>query len=279
MNLFYLLLTAFLFQPGLSLTTAIQVDLIFPKNNTIYQPVYPFPLVFAASNFAAAAQYKPAIRWTLYRFDPISRDRGSVKSGVIGWDIDNAQPNLGPQPDKYLSIDSSPAPSQTNQSNWLLEYSFFVGKSRCSVSDEDRFSRGSVGKIFFDTDRKSGAMPDIATFGPCPFTLGIVGITGQNQTDADCPLVSTPSPAPTSCAFTVDSQAFDQISKAMVDTSKCKNVTWPNGTGIGNHCDQSSTPAKNSEIKAFQWNPFTMMLSLILLAMMHSFVYSDLRLI
>jgi hypothetical protein len=255
-GIFYVLALSLWSYSALSLNTTVQVNLVFPRNNTVYQPVYPFPIVFAVSNFASAAPYVPAVRWTLLEVEPVMRNQAFANSGAIGWDTNQTRPNFGPQPDKYLSIDSTIAISQSNQSYWILEYTFFVGSSECFGPETDIRPRGSVGRIFFNTSRTTGVMPDLSASGPCPFTLGAVGIRGQNQTDPMCPLLASPPPAP-SCTFPVDAEAVAQISKAMVDTSRCKNVTWPGGTGIGNHCDPNKT-TKKSEGSTLRANLFAL---------------------
>jgi hypothetical protein len=260
----HLLAATFTIEAALSLSTAIQVDLVFPKNGTIYQPVYPFPLVFAISNFSSAGQYKPVVRWILHEYGPMKREKFVVKDGFIGWDKDDSQPNFGAQPDKFLPIDAVDAIGRSNASSWLLEYMIFVGRDRCFGTTADRDLRRSVGEVYFDTSNTTGIMPDAKAFDPCPFNIGVIGITGQNQTDPVCPLLSSPRPAAT-CAFKVDSQTFDQVSKTMVDTSKCKNVTWPGGTGIGNRCDPNKATAK-SESSALRWDSFHTALVFMLLA-------------
>jgi hypothetical protein len=255
-------------QSALCISTTVQIDLIFPKNNTVYQPLYPFPIVFAVSNFSSAGQYKPVVRWVLSKLTLSKKERGVVADCIIGWDKDNSDPNFGAQPDKYLSIDSTIYISHDNGTSfpisWVLEYTVSVGRDRCFGTDSDRDLRGTMGEIFFDTSIKVGIIPDEKAFDPCPLNIGMIGITGQNQTDSVCPLLSSPRPAAT-CAFKVDSQTFDQISKTMVDTSKCKNVTWPGGTGIGNRCDPNKATAK-SESSTLQWDSFHTVLLLTLLA-------------
>ena len=75
----------------------------------------------------------------------------------------------------------------------------------------------------------------------------MVGITGQNQTNATCPVISRPRPDPEPCAFSVDKQVADRVSAEMVKASQCENVTWPNGTGIGRRCDPSKTSNKSGK--------------------------------
>lgn len=262
-NLFYVLLIPLLAELCCSINTAVQLDLIFPRNNSVYQPVYPFPLVFGVSNFSSASQFKPTVRWRLHEYYPKGDDSAFANDGIIGWENDTAQPDFGAQPDKYLSIASSKAPSESNQSHWILEYTLFVGKNRCFAEDSDPTSRGALGRVFFNTSLSSGAMPNITASGACPFTLGTAGILGENNTDAACPLMPSTMPAPVPCSFQINSQMADQVSKAMVANSGCvvNNVTWPLGTGIGKQCSSR----KESESTVLKWSPITMVISLLML--------------
>jgi hypothetical protein len=266
MSLLCLLITSFLSSPSYSLDFTVQADLVFPRNNTVYQPVYPFPIVFALSNFSRAWKYMPTVGWELTKYELGTRATYFANSELAGWNKNGTLPSWGAQPDKYLSIHSSDSLSQYNESHWRLEWSFWVGKDDC-LTGPDKKSHGSVGRIFFSTSNITGVMPNLTASGPCPFTLGVVGITGQNQTDEKCPLVSTPRPAST-CGFTVDKPVVDQVAKAMVDISGCKNVTWPGGTGVGNHCSKSVETT--SEGNRRERNFFAIVISLVTLGLLSS---------
>lgn len=50
----------------------VQLDIVFPHNDTVYKPVYPFPVVFAFHNAAVAWPFKFNLQWNLDSLpDPI----------------------------------------------------------------------------------------------------------------------------------------------------------------------------------------------------------------
>jgi hypothetical protein len=241
------------------LNFTVQADLVFPRNDSVYQPVYPFPIVFALSNFSRAWKYMPMVAWELTKYDPTSRQAYFANREFAGWNRNGTVPNWGAQPDKYLSIHWSHSPSNYNDSYWRLEWSFYVGKDDC-LDGPDEKSKGSTGRIFFQTSNLTGIMPNLMASGPCPLPLYAVGITGENKSDEKCPLVSTPPPAP-SCGFPVDKLVVDQVAKAMVDVSGCKNTTWPGGTGVGYRCSNSvETTSKGSRLER---SSFALVVSLV----------------
>ncbi|KAF2674608.1 hypothetical protein BT63DRAFT_462168 [Microthyrium microscopicum] len=232
-----------------SIDTTVQVDLIFPRNNTVYQPVFPFPFVFGLHNFSTSWNYKPAVTWRLLQLTTereIDEGRGRIGEGYG----EGAPAGWGPPAAKYLAINASNSMARTNESTWVLEYGFVVGNDLgCFgkyIRDDDFNYPGRRDRIFFNISKTSGSMPDIRADGSCPPSIGVVGIQGPNQTNPACPLLSTPRPDPIPCAFTVDQQVVDQVSQSMVERSKCHNVTWPNGTGIGFKCDPSIHLTKSS---------------------------------
>jgi hypothetical protein len=94
LNIFFLLIELCLFQLCHSVDANLQVDLVFPKNNTIYQSAYVFPIVFALHSPFSAWQYKPYSQWRLLE------GKGSSEKSLFKWRC-----WLGPLPsDKFLAI-------------------------------------------------------------------------------------------------------------------------------------------------------------------------------
>jgi hypothetical protein len=256
-----LILTTFLFESCLSSSIPVQVDLIFPRSNVVYQPVYPFPIVFALHNFSAAWQYKPTVKWTFAQVNQFTNEETFVGDGSFGWD--QTYNTMSPPSDKFLAINSSSFPSQSNQSTWVLEYNFFLDTQECSGSLYRR------NKIRFQTNIISGSMPDLTAAGSCPLALGAIAVENRNQPDENCTRLSSPQPDPVSCAFQVDQKAVDQISKKMVELSKCPNAIWPNSTGIGDQCDPFPKKPK-SEGNVSRGSSLVLVLSIMLLGVIMS---------
>ena len=110
-------------------------------------------------------------------------------------------------------------------------------------------------------------MPDLKAFGDCPPALGAIGIETQLQTNDTCVQPSSPQPEPVPCAYSVDQKTVDQVAKEMVQVSRCENVTWPNGTGIGNQCSFGKTLSNKSESNVLLWNSVAIGLSVIMMAL------------
>jgi hypothetical protein len=94
------------------LPTTVQFDLVFPRNNTTYQPVYPFPIVFALHNGSAAWPYVLHWDWEITttgsEFDMIAS--GGFTAGIPG-------EGRGPAPpDSHLVIEPRLRIDQHNNS-------------------------------------------------------------------------------------------------------------------------------------------------------------------
>jgi hypothetical protein len=274
MDFLSLLAATFLFQPGRSSGIPVQVDLIFPKNNTVYQPVYPFPFVFAVHNFSKAWQYQPAVFWKLEQFSP-TRFLYPIEGGFVGWDLMIADETWGPPPDTFLALNSSIYPSldimsptfpdpryHLNETSWILEFSIWFSSPHCSERIEHRQN------VFFNTSINSGVMPDLQAFGSCPNASAAISVEGQSHMNKTCVQVTSLDPVP--CAIHVDQQLVDRVSKEMVDITKCSNVTWPNGTGIGTQCRWGKSLSESSESSILRWNSYAMGFSIVILVVISS---------
>jgi hypothetical protein len=227
--------------------STLQVDLVFPRNNTIYKPVYPFPIVFAIHNLPSAWNYKPYIRWSLwtYRFDSIPGSvTDGIGDGVIGFDItsnDGFPPRTPPPPATFLKIESVSGLINATKLAWYLKYTIAIGRT-CTgpgfydpnSSDYERLNFRS-GVITFNVSNTVGVVPDVTAGGDCPTTLGAITFQGPNQSNPECPVLSIPQPAPELCAYKVNSDIAMQVTSSMINKTECNGTTWPNTT-ILNRC-------------------------------------------
>lgn len=249
--IFFWIFNSFLIYPCISIDpTMVQVDLVFPRNNSIYRPVYPFPIVFALHNFGKMWQYKPVLNWRLLQRRPNEHDWGLGESGSMGWNERTTHPEWPPPGDSVLAINSSQYVIVDNSSSWSLEYEFRFGSDDCSGPGFHFESGGThistarfyTGAIFFNVSNSTGAIPDIKTGGSCSVGLGAVGFTGPNKTEPSCPGLLWPRPSPSSCAFSIDDGVADQVSRTMVNVSKCNGASWPIlSEKCASHTSDSST--------------------------------------
>jgi len=262
----YLVVGSLLAWPAFSTnSTVVQVDLVFPRNNGVYVPTYPFPIVFALHNFSRSWRYRPVQNWQLTVWQRDSYwARGA--EGSMGWNDHRTDSNWGPPADVALGINASLSVATNSEAQWSLQYEFRIGPDPNDCSglgfQHDAGATSSsnawfhTGRIFFNVSNTTGIMPDITHGGACSVPLGAVRYLGQNETDEQCPLLSWPRPNPTPCAFKIDSNAASQVAPAMMDAANCKKVPWPRFT--------SYCPTLSSASRAFAWNLFIVLLPTLL---------------
>src|ERR1700761_760991 len=106
--------------------SVLQVDLVFPRNNTVYKPAAVFPIVFAIHNFSKLWKYRPYLYWELSSWDtgknwPINL----AGDGIIGYDSIMKPKDPGPSPpDLYLAVNSS---YMLKQETWKFPPSSMAG--------------------------------------------------------------------------------------------------------------------------------------------------------
>ncbi|KAF2664249.1 hypothetical protein BT63DRAFT_460552 [Microthyrium microscopicum] len=253
----------------------IQVDVIFPKNNTVYQPVYPFPFVFAVHNFSTTWIYRPTFTWTLQAWNTHGYPR-DVSFGYIGWDTMKGQDSWGPPPDEFVAVNSSASQAdditdpvfvddlqrnQSNETRWSLAVKIWFNNATCF--DQKVLTH----RIWFNTSIQAGVMPNLGAVGSCPSVSLATGVQGQsqkNETNEICNIYTNPLDA-SACAFTMNQQLLDRVPKEMVAVTRCANVSWPNSTGIGTRCVSGkslSAEGKNASSNT-QWNTGSVGISII----------------
>jgi hypothetical protein len=212
-------------------STPVQVDIIFPKENATYQPTFPFPIVFAAHNFSQAWAYRPTLKWSLRRWDAMTKTEYDLsEGGQIGWN-EGTNSTWAPPSDKYLTFNSSKKIIYYNASDWILEYQFFLDIDGCNGG-----TRYKKKKTHFSTSNITGLMPSFNAFSGCSTTIGAITIDAHNGANETCVRLSTLQSPPISCAYKPSQTDFDQLATTMTNITQCDNVTWPESTGIGSQC-------------------------------------------
>jgi hypothetical protein len=201
----------------------MQVDLVFPRNNSYYQRVWPFPTVFALQNFSAGWEYNPSFFWMLSRYNNLSGDYNEMdyaKMGQIERDNQSSPGSWGPPVDNYLSVNFTDAIWSNKASPWRLIYGFQLRPTNCTGYAVDR-QELFAGFIDFHTISTKGLQPNMTGNGTCSIPLGAVQLMGPNRTNVHCPSILEPPPKPKSCALTIDKTAMDQIASATVEFADC----------------------------------------------------------
>lgn len=212
----------------------VQLNLVFPRNNTVYKPVYPFPIVFSVQNAAESWPYSPSFDWTLStgKEDEYPRRIYSYGGYTHGpfYKANHLYMEEAPPPGQFLLINNAlPLKLQ-------ISYGFAISPECGVIQDESNRNRSSTNAysffntIYFEVSA-DGQEPDILTpNGSCATPLGTIGIagsTGYNEINKLCPNLTIPAPAANPCSMKIDSAVVDQVAKAMITQSKCDMKKWP----------------------------------------------------
>ncbi|EUC34134.1 hypothetical protein COCCADRAFT_4469 [Bipolaris zeicola 26-R-13] len=137
----------------------VQFDLVFPRNDTIYKPVYPFPVVFGLTNGSVAWPY--SLHWS---WDIIALDRDQNMDIIIAngdWVTGvSALNKSAPPQDAHLIIDLVIQILNTTSRKLLMRYTFGIRKS-CNestgeISPDPDPSVISHGFVKFGLDPENG---------------------------------------------------------------------------------------------------------------------------
>jgi hypothetical protein len=231
---------------GLALTSTVpvRVDTVFPRNNTVYQPLYPFPLVFAIHNFDKVWRYQPSITWWLFRLNS-DTERAAIDNGEIAWDSHNLQETWAPPPSMFLAINYTKTLTTAVSSRHSLHIEYNVRELDCPppLIFED---------IFFNITNTttSGTMPDVKSLSGCPLPVANFDIGTPRESNWTCSKTPAAEVPKLPCLFSADQRTFDQVASKMVDASGCLGATWPGGPNktltSGITCS-SGVPVKPSE--------------------------------
>lgn len=202
---------------GLALTSTVPlgVDAVFPRNNTIYRPLYPFPTVFAIHNFDKVWQCRPEITWWLYRLDS-DTGRDAIDNGKIAWDAQPLHKTWAPLPSIFLAINYTKTLKNAVPSRHSLNIEYNVRDMNCPppLVFED---------IFFNITNitTSATVPDAQSLSGCPLPLANLDIGIPPEPNWTCSSTSAAEVPKFPSLFSADQHTFDQVASKMVDVSGC----------------------------------------------------------
>lgn len=236
--LFCLVIPAWALDPNI-----VQLDLVFPRNNTVYKPVYPFPIVFALHNLEALWDYDFLFTWSLVALEP----QESLVANHLGRVRDDGHP-LPPNP--HLLIESTRKIINRTATTFSLRYSLAIyGNCTADHSNTDPrdVNEAIHGFIRFSTN-DTADLPDIAA-APCSEVLLTVGVEGNStlpDTRMPCPILAEPAPAGESCALRIDSAIEDRVASEMLAAAACPpdSKSWPDVTLV----DKCPSRADRNEV-------------------------------
>jgi hypothetical protein len=222
------------------LPTTVQLDIVFPKNNTVYKPVYPFPVVFGLHNGSAAWSYVIKWSWEIVALDGEPSANNIIASGGYFPGVPGIE-KPAPPPNKYLIIDPVDEIVNTTARKLFMRYSFAITDACNETTDDipiDRKPNVSFNQlVFFSLDPEHGLTPNITATGPCATAVGAIGIQKEIPGfSGPCPILADgPQPVQT-CALSIDEEVSDQVSARMLNHTECSAQTWPNITGPTSKC-------------------------------------------
>ncbi|KAJ5094021.1 hypothetical protein N7456_009882 [Penicillium angulare] len=156
-----LLIVGFVVSTSLAASQAIELDLVFPRNDT-YAPLAFFPIVLAVQNANLAWQLGAAIQYSLYYLDSddILKGNAYVSSG-------------SPSTDPFFWIDYTQRTDQT-EGAWLLywEFGLYWNCSYVNGSYSAEQSYESPGGMMYFTTASDGKQPDFES-ETCPMPIAI----------------------------------------------------------------------------------------------------------
>ncbi|GKT55259.1 hypothetical protein ColTof4_07874 [Colletotrichum tofieldiae] len=237
---FHLLMLLHIVSFSFALPSSVEIDLIFPRNDTIYKPVWPFPIVFAVRNASQLWESDDQffdfwVKWDLMGYTDINdSETGQLfTSGVWQTDKRNGTTNS-----TVMVIDASRRDLvNATQRQFQLRYTTTMFAScPVNVTGEGADSKPQDvsydGKVVFTTDPNAGQVPAIADTNSCPAFVGSFEITdARHDWGSFCPVVSPESPASEACGLKMDEALANEVKVAMLDRANCPQGTWPDPEG------------------------------------------------
>ncbi|KAK1955658.1 hypothetical protein LY78DRAFT_664115 [Colletotrichum sublineola] len=236
---FRLLMLLHLVGFSFALPSSIEVDLIFPRNDTVYKPVWPFPIVFAVRNASQLWQsddefFEFWVKWELTGLTDINSSQTPLlfSSGVWQTDknattndtitiIEPSRRNLVNAPEKYFQLKYTTTMFGTCPLNK-------TGYGEDSKPQSVSFD----GQVVFTTDPDAGQVPSIADTDECPTFVGSFEVTdARHDWGSLCPVMSPDSPPPQACGLKMDGALANEVSQAMLARADCPGGTWPDPEG------------------------------------------------
>lgn len=244
----------------------VDVDLIFPRNNT-YAPSELLPVIFAIQNPNLAAFLTPWFNYNIQRID--------ISNGT-GWGdvIDLRWANFSSSGDPFYALSTVVHLIHT-EGTWRFSWNLVMnncsrGLSNDSLNEDIEFGEsGQSNTLIFTTriDSQSVDLVAATAHGNCAATESYaVNVTGILDTapghDGDnghvlCAVLSPILPTPNPCAAKIDSTVVSSISASMTSTACETNnpvLSCPSPSATKNSaCEAAQFSAGGWLVAAFSW--------------------------
>ena len=213
------------------------VNVVFPRPNETYRPVYPFPVVFAITGAAEAWPYQFNFRWSLEGNHswPIRVDDRPLVSGKFPEKTTFTRGQLKPAAEPYYFITGTDLVVNSTSTEWLLIWRLQVAQE-CEPGEYGSY--GKVGQITFSTS-PNGSLPSMsATPGKsCPFEALTLRFLENGTTPEDvkryrysnsCVVLADQEGSGDPCKIDTGSKLKSLVTAKMLETASCPvNQSWP----------------------------------------------------
>ena len=239
-----------------------ELDLIFPRINETYKPVYPFPVVFAIRNPGAVWPYNFHFEWTMM---PINKRASESDHGRFPLIVDGLSTSgIFEGSDPHYQIYGAVEVFNTTHKEWFIDWGATLLRN---CTDNERTAtpdqiNATTGNFRFYFDKENGKLPDIyqpdasassadadADSG-CPRPLWTVNLSDESRPDSGCVRLDLedPYPEPSPCAVRPTEELAANVTAEMLRTAMCVGVTeWPSEELTGYCGDEDWSPSLGSK--------------------------------
>jgi hypothetical protein len=224
-------------------TGALQIDLVFPRNET-YNPSPVMPIIFSYRNPGLIPYLRPSITYEVWNYNNFSADSAGGRREVPLANDSSV--------DQVIEFDSHLYPFNT-EGTWRLD--FHVRWGHCYVAPAEKgrremdmydINQTNIGGIVFTTKGLSKQVELVAATSNknCSFPAGVaINITDTMRTPSPhgeyeldvCPIVAFPQIKADSCDVTLDPVTASSIDASM--TSWVFNRIWETNRPKEVNCD------------------------------------------
>ncbi|RYO97207.1 hypothetical protein DL763_002868 [Monosporascus cannonballus] len=242
-----LILFVHLVAPSIAIPANVELDLIFPRANRTYKPVWPFPVVFGIRNVSQLWYNDQDVleflfSWNLYGYnDTATRNIGQslrgTQFGSAWWDTFKQQREIGrPSDGLFLHVYVARRDMvNATERHFRLTYATELRRT-CTRNYDLNYNPKTVFSedfIDFSTDPDAAEFPDILSGGPCPTyaTNFEVADSRRDLTGMVCPVMAPEVPSPNPCGLKVDETIAARAKEEILEMAGCPNGTWPDPEG------------------------------------------------
>ncbi|KAB8277073.1 hypothetical protein BDV30DRAFT_234873 [Aspergillus minisclerotigenes] len=217
----------------------IELDLVFPRNDT-YAPVDYFPLILGLQNAKAAWPQGVKIAWKLERLDTdTTLQEGYFPPHEPQYYARDDYHTRGKAPsDPFIYYHFPFALRNFTSGHWRYSWQFGFAQNCTSLQSWSGrwFSSQPRKEVIFRTAADGRAVDLLARQDDCfgvPVTFEILDWTGTLWTELDtCPILNETAPKPNPCALKFNQTNVDNITASIEVEKGCKPGSLANVTDV-----------------------------------------------